>query len=408
MVLLFIIYRQSNNLLSPLNLYILLWFFIVSLYTLRLIPYYETLDETWLLIIFVPIIMWFGYLTIHLALPEVAFSYKANQTKIVDIKFILYLFGFLLVIRAISVWLGIYVHYGSFLAAFTHGDDIYNLSRSGQWGPGIGFYIPVDYISMFLVGIYHQMRGKVDKVVVVVIIATLMTHIALQSRFALLMTLSIYFAAYMGSNRAFIQVKFLTIVKYGFFAILLIGIISYSRDLATHNRVTGEWGDYGLTALPSIYFYLTNGMAGLNEYIRIGVDEYDMIYTLDPFLRLYSIFDTSIVVNIYETKSYYTPAPTIIATWLKFLIDDFGYVGTFIVLYFLGVVCKYSELKLKNKLLIFWISIYAHLFVIFILSFFGYAFFIASFWYSLILASILGLLIDSGVMHIALSRYFKK
>ena len=261
---------------------------------------------------------------------------------------------------------------------------------------------------MFLVGIYHQMRGKVDKVVVVVIIATLMTHIALQSRFALLMTLSIYFAAYMGSNRAFIQVKFLTIVKYGFFAILLIGIISYSRDLATHNRVTGEWGDYGLTALPSIYFYLTNGMAGLNEYIRIGVDEYDMIYTLDPFLRLYSIFDTSIVVNIYETKSYYTPAPTIIATWLKFLIDDFGYVGTFIVLYFLGVVCKYSELKLKNKLLIFWISIYAHLFVIFILSFFGYAFFIASFWYSLILASILGLLIDSGVMHIALSRYFKK
>jgi oligosaccharide repeat unit polymerase len=407
-VLLFSIYRQNRNALSPLIIYISIWVFVVSLYTLKLIPYHDTLYITWLFIIFSPITMWLGYTSMHVILPNKIYSHRKNYGRKVELRFILYLFGLLVVVRALSVWLGIYAHYGSFSAAFTHGADIYNLSRSGQWAPGIGFYIPAEYISMFFVGIYHRINGKVDGMVFIILLSTLMIHIALQSRFTLLMTFSLYFAAYVSANGFYMKIKFITIFKYLSVGIFLIVLISLSRDLATNNAISGEWGDYGLTVLPSIYYYITNGIAGLNEYIRLGVDEHNTIYTLDPLLRFYSIFDTSIKVNIYESVTYNTPLPTIISTWLKFLIDDFGYIGTMLILYVIGVIIRYSEFILKQKISIFWISVYAHIFTLLLYSFFGYAFFIASFWYSFVVTSLIGLLMDGGILRNELSRYLKK
>ena len=406
--LIIILKRQSRNLFNPLIIYIIIWLFVVSLYSIKLIPYNDTTFETWLIIIITPITIWLGYSSMHLVLPKHFTQPKINPSKIIYLKVVIYIFGSLLVLRAITVWLGIYLRFGSFFAAFTNGDMIYNMSRSGQWAPGIGFYIPVDFLSIFLIGIYHKVKGKVDWLVIIIIFSTISLHIGLQSRFALLINFTIYIASYMGANGANINVKFSSILKSIFLGIGLIATISLSRNLAESNSVSGEWGDYGGTFLPSLYYYLTNGIAGLNEYVKIGEDETDMLYTFNPLLYLYSLIDSSISVNIYETKTYYTPVPTIIATWIRFLIDDFGYLGAFLQLYFYGLLLKFTEFKLKNMFSVFWICIYGHIMAMFVLSFFSYGFFLISFWYSLIISSIVGLIIDSSVGAILFNSYIKK
>jgi oligosaccharide repeat unit polymerase len=282
------------------------------------------------------------------------------------------------------------------------------MSRSGEWAPGIGFYIPVDYLALFFAGIYHSLRNKFNSPILIVIIAAILVHVGLQSRFALLMNFGIYMGAYMGSNKAQLNFRITSLLKFSLVAIILISFVSLSRDLATENSLAGEWGEYGDTFLPSVYYYLTNGIAGLNEYINIGLDETGMLYTFNPLIYLYSQFDSRVVVNIYETTTYYTPAPTIIATWLKFLIDDFGYIGTPILLYSYGCLLRYIEFKLRKKFSVFFISIYVHILAMFVLSFFSYGFFLTGFWYSLVISCILGFIIDSELSEILFGSMINK
>ena len=302
-ILILIVKKQAKNLFNPIIIYVVIWLFVVSIYNLKLLPYRDTAIETWLLIIFVPIFIWIGYSSLHLITPNLSTKPILNPSKLIYLELFLYIFGSLVIIRTFTVWLGIYFRFGSFFAAFTNGEMIYNMSRSGEWAPGIGFFIPVDLISIFLAGIYHKLRGKLNLFVLIVLISTLFLHLGLQSRFAMLMNFTIYFGGYMGANNAQINIKLSKVIKYFFLGIILISIISFSRNLGETNNLSGEWGDYDQTFLPSIYYYLTNGIAGLNEYVMIGKDESELLYTFNPFLYLYSLIDTSIIVNIYETKN---------------------------------------------------------------------------------------------------------
>ena len=403
-----IIWKQGNNLFNPLIIYIFIWVFLVSLYELRLIPYNPTIIKTWLVLIFAPIFLCLGYSFTHFILPKKYTIPKINNDKVIYLKIFIYLLGFLLVFRTISVWLDIYFHFGSFTSAFTNGDEIYNKSRFGNWAPGLGFYIPVDYLSMFLIGIYQKVNKKVDWLVIIIIFSAIFLNLGLQSRLSLMMSFTIYFGSYMGSNEANFNIKLSSMLKIIFVGIGLISIISLSRNLAELNSVSGEWGDFNDTFLPSLYFYLTNGFAGLIEYLKIGEDETTFLYTFNPLLRFYGLIDSSISVDLYESKYYYTPIRTIIATWIRFLIDDFGYVGTFLQLFFYGALLKFSEFKLKNIFSFFWISIYSHILMMFTLSFFSYTFFLSSFWYSLIISCSIGLIIDSSVGYILFNNYIKK
>ena len=407
-ILILIIRRQGRNSFNPIIIYISIWLFVVSLYNLKLIPYNDTNLLTWLVIIFTPIAIWLGYFSFHLISPNISVSKNFNPNKISYCKFFIFLFGSLLFIRVISVWFGIYLRFGSFSAAFTSGDMMYEMSRTGEWAPGIGFYIPVDYISMFFLGIYHNKIKKINLLIIIVFLSNIFLHLGLQNRFSLLLSLCMYVGAYIASNGAKFTIKPSSLIKYISALIALLFVISLSRNLSESNKVAGEFGEYGLTVLPSLYYYLTNGIAGLNEYIIMGIDENNYLYTFNPLLYYLSFIDSSISVSIYETVTYYTPLPTIIATWIRFLVDDFGFIGMFIFLYLTGMILRYVEFVLKKNLSIFWASIYTHILVMFIYSFFGYTFFIASFWYSLIISSLIGLIIDSNIAKILFGSFIKK
>lgn len=399
-----ILLRSRKNIFHPIIIYLFIWLLSVSLYSLKLIPYYDTSLTTWSILFLVPLTILLGYYFANLIYKKNK-SYLELNIRFSSIKIFLLVFGSLLIFRNFSVWLGIYLRFGSFLAGFTEGETIYALSRAGIWGPGIGLFIPVDAIAAFFVGIYYQTKGKVDFLILFILFNIVFLNIGLQSRFALLNSISIFFASYIGSNRVSFNLNLKYLVYLAATVTFILFIISNSRNLSEVNSISGDFGDLSTTFLPSLYFYLTNGIAGLNEYINIGIDEYDRLYTFDPILRFYSIFDSDVFVENYETTYYYTPIRTIIATWIRFLIDDFGYSGMFIYLFVVGLILRLSELKLEEKRSVFWISIYAHIMGLFVLSFFGYNFFLNNYWFSLIICSFLGILIDSGLSNKLFSDY---
>ena len=237
-ILILIIRRQGRNSFNPIIIYISIWLFVVSLYNLKLIPYNDTNLLTWLVIIFTPIAIWLGYFSLYLISPNNTVKSIPSPNKLGYLKLLIYFFGTLLLIRAISIWLGIYLRFGSLSAAFTSGDMIYNMSRNGEWAPGIGFYIPIDYISLFFVGIYHKLKGKLNLISIIVLISAILVHVGLQSRLALLLNFTIYFGAYMGTNNAQLKIKFSSFLKFVLLAIILVSTISLSRNLAESNNLS--------------------------------------------------------------------------------------------------------------------------------------------------------------------------
>ena len=74
----------------------------------------------------------------------------------------------------------------------------------------------------------------------------------------------------------------------------------------------------------SIGFYLAGPLAGLNEYIANGIDEYPFLFSLDGLLRNIQFFFNveGLDSGSFSEVIYYTPFPTIVYTGFKFLIDD--------------------------------------------------------------------------------------
>ena len=81
LIIFYVLKRQSNNWINPLNIYILVWIICVSLYNLKLIPYYSTSFDTWFFIISSIIVNWLGYTVLHMLLPKNNNYTSFNENK---------------------------------------------------------------------------------------------------------------------------------------------------------------------------------------------------------------------------------------------------------------------------------------------------------------------------------------
>jgi oligosaccharide repeat unit polymerase len=376
-----------------------IWLLIIGLYELKLIQYNEISSQTWWVLNFTILLLTFGYFILDLKFPgNTKSKIMSRVDKIHLLKFSIYVIGFLLFIRVTTVWLGVYLHYGQFSAGFIHGAEIYEMSRTGVWSPGIGFYIPVDWISIFLLAVINNIQNKNYLLNVTIIGMVIFLNIALQSRFSIMMIGSIYIGVILAFNKGTLNIKF----KETLYAVLvfvgLIVTISSTRDLSTVNNVSGEWGEAAGSIVPSIYYYMSSGIGGLNEYIALNKDEYAMSYTFEPLMRLLSVFIDEIVTTKYEPTRYDVPIPTMLSTWLKFIIDDLGYILGSIFIFIFGGVVRMLEYKISTTFLMSYMVCYVHVWLTLSLSFFSYTMFINGFWYSFITLLIISILIDSGVM----------
>ena len=391
---------------NPILVYILVWTPILYLYDLRLIEYYPLETKTYWIIFLVPVLLIMGYTFFTIVFNNYTIGPLQKPANSKSFKVLSNIIYGALFFRVFTVVLGVYLSYGSLGAVFTNGMEIYNDSRHSGNAPGLGLFLPVDWISALMLGreVYDRRRRRV---VLLVVLAIICMNLALQARLSLLLSLTFFIGSYVANGGCRVRIQ----AKLVFLIVSLVSglgfIISLSRGLSNHN-VSGEWGAYSGTALPSIYYYMTNGVAGFNAYIGIGDDERSLLYSLEPLWRLLSNFDGSIVSSKYEEITYNTPAPTIIATWLKFLVDDFGILGGAIILFFLGSLIRYIELKCNKSNSFFWPGLYSLILVTFVLSFFGYTFFLNGFWLAVIFIFLGNLLVDRNLLSTLTQKVFRK
>lgn len=325
---------------------------------------------------------------------------KISQCEDKSIELVFYFVFGLLAVRALSVAFGLYFRYGGVSAIFINGDLTYELTRTGQWAPGIPVVLPVEMLSAFFVAYRYIKTKRFDYLSWAVIFFILLVTTFLQSRYMLIMSFFAFIALLVCSNH---DVRLVTPSRVSLFFTILI-MITLSRGLSS--TVEGDiFGGLAIAGeIGSIVYYISSGLAGLNEYLRLSIDEYSSLYSLNGLANIIELVSRqSGLAMTYEEITYYTPTPTIVATALKFLFDDFGYFCIF-VFFILGSITRYLLVCSKRLQSTTHMFLFSILYIILGYSFFGWSLFIGGFWMYMISGALLLLFTRSNALKLFLNK----
>mgnify|MGYP001580723108 FL=1 len=345
---------------------------------------------------------YFGYYITFFLESRKSNAFHANKKLFKDesksIELVFYFLLGLLAIRAISVAFGLYFRFGGVAAIFANGDLIYELTRKGLWSPGIPVVLPVEMLSGFFTSYRFLKTGRFDKLSWLTIFFIILVTTLLQSRYMLVMSFMALVSPIVGSLP---KLRLLNIRRL---LILIAIIVSITMSRALTSRVYGGGDRFGSLAyageLASVVYYLSCGVAGLNEYIRLGVDEFSASYTLNGLARVIELvtFKEGLAMG-FEEVTYLTPTPTIIASAFKFIIDDFGVFSPF-VFGLLGASVRFFYRSCRNDKSRLRLFIFSALYMTLGISFFSWTFFIGGFWLYIISGTFLIFLTQTNFLRL--------
>lgn len=357
------------------------WMMASLLYLTGIINYKSPSSEFLAVLFLLFSFFYFGYYTTFLLESKRDYELYAHKKLLKDesksIELVFYFLFVLLAIRAVSVALGLYFRFGGVAAIFSNGDLIYELTREGSWTPGVGVVLPIEMLSSFFASYRYLKTGRFDKFSWLTIFFVILVTMLLQSRYMLFMSVMALASPIVGSLP---KLRLLNIRRI-LILIALMVLITMSRSLTS--RVSGGGDAFGALAyageLASLVYYISCGIAGFSEYIRLGVDEYSASYTLNGLGRVLELvtFQEGLAVQ-FEEVTYYTPTPTITATAFKFIIDDFGVFSLFI-LGLLGASVRFFYRSCRRDKSGFKLFIFSALYMTLGYSFLGWTFFIGGF-----------------------------
>ena len=381
----------ERSFLGPCSMFTSVWMFSCLLYLTGIINYDPPSSE-FIVILF--LLFGFFYLGYYITYFFQSKSYRAplsskkllrDESKSIELVF--YLLVGLLAIRTISVTIGLYFRFGGVAEIFANGDLIYESTRTGGWSPGIPVVLPVEMLSAFFTSYRYLKTGRFDKLSWLTIFFIMLVTTLLQSRYMLLMSALALVSPLVGS------LPKLQILNFRRILVLIGVVVTITLSRALTSRVSGGGEAFQSFAfaseLASVVYYLSCGIAGLNEYIRLGVDEFSGVYSLNGLAGVLELvtFQKGLALE-FEEIIYVTPTPTIIATAFKFIIDDFGIFSPF-VFGLLGASVRFFYFSCRGEKSWFTIFMFSVLYMTLGISFFSWTFFISGFWLYIISGSIL-------------------
>lgn len=379
---LFFLRRIENGFLGPSSMFTSVWMFTCLIYMTGIINYDAPTVELFAVLFSSFGFFYIGYYITYFLEPSRSIAFHAHKKLLRDesksIELVFYFLFGLLAIRTISVAFGLYFRFGGVAAIFANGDLIYELTRKGLWSPGIPVVLPVEMLSGFFTSYRYLKTGRFDKLSWLTIFFIILVTTLLQSRYMLIMSFMALVSPIVGSLP---KLRLLNIRRL---LILIAIIVSITMSRALTSRVYGGGDGFGSLAyageLASVVYYLSCGVAGLNEYIQIGVDEFSGSYTLNGLASVIELvtFQEGLSMR-FEEVEYLTPTPTIIASAFKFIIDDFGVFSPF-VFGLLGVSVRFFYRSCRNDKSRLKLLIFSALYMTLGISFFSWTFFIAGFW----------------------------
>lgn len=147
------------------------------------------------------------------------------------------------------------------------------------------------------------------------------------------------------------------------------------------------------TVIASILGYMCSGIGCLNQFFDFPITSDHPILFFRVFYIFFNKLGISDVNTIIHFPTYFTPIPGNVLTYIGELYIDFQNF-LFVIVLILSTVFSYSFCKVNREDNIFYRTLYAVIFVYFVLSFFASFLHAAGLWYALVFGMFFSFFID--------------
>lgn len=147
------------------------------------------------------------------------------------------------------------------------------------------------------------------------------------------------------------------------------------------------------TVIVSLLGYISSGIGCLNQFFDFPITSDHPILFFRVFYIFFNKLGISDVNTIIHFPTYFTPIPGNVLTYIGELYIDFQNF-LFIVVLILATIFSYSFCKVNREDSIFYRTLYAVMFVYFVLSFFASFLHAAGLWYALVFGIFFSFFID--------------
>lgn len=351
-----------KKIFNPLSVYATIWFFLISLYEIRLINYDIISSQVWVVIggayfaffsgILIPFFL-YGSSNFERKDSQNELFYRLYSEKINLIKYLIIFFSIVGLYSTLQHWSVLLSMFGSIPKVLLNSPTIYRMRISGELEGVIPYIFVSSYIAIFLVAVYSAYLKKFSILALIPFFSIVFKGIASVGRQGILFGFLEFLTTYIVASYYFSQFrekKILskkgTIILILFAAIFIVSVVLIKDFRGSTDSYSGETRQ--LKALknntfisPTIYFYLSSDLGVLNKYYEKGVEEnrigentFQLVYNI---LAKFGITERA---QIYQ-KGYYIPQWTNTGTYLRELDVDFGVVGVYLIPFLLGFFSYY-------------------------------------------------------------------
>ena len=379
---------------NHLSLYTTVWATMLFFFELKLIRYSDLSLKTWIVITTTYVIFVIGTLTPIIArssIGKVRLEFNNSITALPAIfsdngrtlKKLIILFSVIGILAALQHWKVLFDKYGTIENIMIEAFKIYRSRVEGDIKGVIPYVWLTSYIGLVLAGIYSAYRNKISLLSLFPLMAVLIKELANFSRAGILFGFIEFFISYLlfrhfmsknpkiakHNNSLKLALSFILI-----FTLMALGAsaVKYLRhpvdDMRGSSSSLSSFKG-GFLISPSIYLYASAHVAVLDKHLdREARAELFGNKTLSPFYRFLGGFDL-VKKPKYHQKGYFVPQWTNTGSYLRDIHDDFGYVGVFIIPFFLGLLSTFYWFRFYENGRINDFIILVHLYLIIALSF---------------------------------------
>lgn len=378
---------------NHLSIYVIIWFFLLFLYELKLIRYEDLTFETWFVIIGAFISYFLGIITFFVAknnfgnYPDsnnknlrIQTNLFINNAKVLKISILIT--SIIGLIGAIQNWLVLLHEFKTFPNIIINANIIYHMRVEG----GLAF-VPYlssfSYVAVFLGALYSARKGKISFYLTFPFLGVILSDLANVGRAGMLFAFVEFISALVlysysinkydlnqskRSNKKFaisIVLIFISLVAAATVVKSIRGSVeSISSSTSTLNKLKGN-----AVITPTVYLYFSSDVGVLNKYLEL--EKENSMFGENTFMPIYRVLNKLDLVEkpqFYQT-GYYIPMWTNTGTYLRELHADFGVTGILLVPFLLGLFITFLWFKFFETTRLNYLVILVYFYIIIFFSF---------------------------------------
>ncbi len=353
---------------NHLSLYVGVWAPMILLYEMKLIRY-NVLTPSTLTIIFLSYFCFLlGILTYVAAKEKVTFKNNTINSNNIDwllinngknLRLIAWVTSLIALAAVIQNWMVLIKMFGDVTTVLINASVVYRLRIERKIEGQIPYLFLFGYVSVFFAAMYTALKNKFSVISFFPFIPVILKEISQVSRAGIFLAMFEYlityllFKVYLRKHNPELVVKSNKKLLIGVAFVLTIIIFSASLVRISRGSVESIEGatsqlksqEDNLFLSPTMYLYFSGHVGGLNKFLQANEEK-----TLFAEHTLFSVYS---IISKYElvkrptdyNKGYFIPTWINTTTFIKELNQDYGYAGSLIFIFLLGISVTFFYFK---------------------------------------------------------------